>query len=408
MKLIRWLLNLIWFILRFFIGLALLFALLQLFCVPVYDFPVKKVFSGDKYYNPYQGCDTSWWKKSVFHKHTKSWGGITHGNSSEKETFARYEYLGYDIVALSDYQKINNAKFEKQLEYIPNYEHGFGMKKNHHLSIGAKSVLPFDFLFPQTTSNKQFIINLLRSRTDVLVLAHPDWNGAVTDYDVKRLCDYDCIEIFSNYHSSINIWDSALSAGMPVFLLANDDNAEIENPNVVGRCLTLVNTEKTTLAGVTEALKKGKTIGVRVFSNENESWESKKKNIDNIPVLKSFELSGDTLRISFSAKAKTISFIGQNGIVEKTDSNALQSYYILKNTDTYVRTHIVFDNGTEFYLNPVIRYNGSNFNIYHATLNVWITLIKNLIFLGILALLIFIYLRKYHRKKGLSVISKFQ
>jgi hypothetical protein len=408
MKIIRWFLSLIWILLRFLIGLAILIALMQLLCTPVYDFPKKQIFSGTKFYNPYQSCDTAWWRKSVFHKHTKSWGGITHGNSSAKQTFARYNYLGYDIVALSDYQKLNPAKFDKQYEYIPNYEHGFGMKKNHHLSIGARTVLPFDFIFPQTTSNKQFIINLLRSRTEVLALAHPDWNGAVTDYDVKRLCDYDCFEIFSNYHNSINIWDSALSAGMPAFLLADDDNDEIDNPNVVGRCLTLVNAEKTSFAEVTDALKRGRTIGVRVFSIENESWEAKKKNVDDIPLLKRFLLSGDTIQISLSDTAKTISFIGQNGIIQKVDSNSLQAFYILKNKDTYLRTHIVFNNGTEFFLNPVIRFDGNNFRIYHAAVNIWVTILKNLLFLGILVLLVYFFLRGKKRKKEKYLGSDFQ
>ena len=374
-------------------------AIIQFVCAPVYNFPEKHTFSGNKFYNPYQDCDTLWWRKSVFHKHASGWGGINLKANQTQATFDRYKFLGYEIVALSDYQHINPERFEKQQEHIPNYEHGFGMKKNHHLSIGAKSVLPFDFFFPQTTSNKQFIINLLRPRTDVLALAHPDWYGAVTAYDVKRLCDYDCFEIFSNYHNSVNIWDSALSAGMPVFLIADDDNHKIENPNVVGRCITLVNAEKTTLKIVSDALKKGRTIGVRVHSIENESWEAKKKNIEAIPLLKSCLIEGDTLKISVSDTAGTILFIGQNGIVKKTDLNAINTFYVLKNNDTYVRTHIVFKNKTQFYLNPVIRYDGDTFIAYHAELNYKITLLKNLLFVSIIGLLIYIYLRHKRKRK---------
>ena len=398
MKLIVWLLKFIWILLRFLIGFAILIALLQFLVAPVYNFPQKKSFSGDRFYNPYQGCDTAWWKKSVFHKHTESWGGHDFGSNTTKATFDRYMFLGYDIVALSDYQHINPAKFAKQDEIIPNYEHGIGMKKNHHLSIGAKSILPFDFLFPQTASNKQFMINLLRNRTEVLALAHPDWYGAVTDYDVKRLCDYDCFEIFSNYHNSINIWDSALSAGMPAFLVADDDNDEIENPNVVGRCLTLVNAQRTTLAMVADALKKGRTIGVRVTSKENESWEVKKKNIDAIPLLRSVIVTGDSLKVSVSELASSVSFIGQNGTVQKTDSNTLNAYYLIKTKDTYVRTHIVFKNGTQFFLNPIIRYDGSAFISYHPTVNIWVTLLNNLLFLGIVVVLVYYYRRSKRRK----------
>jgi hypothetical protein len=382
-------------------GLLLLYALFQFLCAPVYDFPEKQSFSGKYFYNPYQGCYDTWWRKAVFHKHADGWGGMGFKKNETKATFERYKYLGYDIVALSDYQHINASVYEKQTEAIPNYEHGWGMKKNHHLSIGARSVLPFDFLFPQTTSNKQFIINQLRKRTDVLALAHPDWNHAYDEDDMKQLCDYDCFEIFSNYHSSLNLWDSTLSAGMPVFLLADDDNDKINNPDVVGRCLTLVNSWNTSRQAVTNALKQGRTIGVRVFSLDNEPWTIKKKNIEAIPVLEKLMVKKDTLRLTLSRLAKAIRFIGQNGIVMKKDSNTSVSYYPFNNTDTYIRTEIEFFTGTTFYLNPVIRYNGIGFYHYHAHVNLFLTLLKISLMVAAVVFVFFYYYRKRkHRSRS--------
>ncbi len=406
MKILLRLLRLCWIFLRFFLVLLVVYALFQYLCAPAYDFPAKQAFKGKRWYNPYQSCNPAWWKKAVFHKHADGWGGLKFKKDKTQATFYRYKYLGYDIVALSDYQHINPAKYEKQIDAIPNYEHGWGMKKNHHLNIGARSVLPFDFLFPQTASNKQFIINLLRPRTEVLALAHPDWYSAVKAYDVKRLCDYDCMEIFSNYHNSINIWDSALSAGMPVFLIADDDNEKIENPNVVGRCMTLVNAINNNQYQVTSALKQGRTIGVRVFSRDDESWDFKRKNIEAIPVLESLKVSNDTLHIVFSKAAKKVAFIGQNGLILDSVSNAMKAFYVLNDSDTYVRTEITFINGTIFYLNPVIRYNGKSFDLHHATINIWITILKNSFFVALLVLLFFILRGKKKKKRKGHIYPK--
>lgn len=388
-----------------FIFLLIIFlvfiGLVQYLCFPVYRFPERIPFSGEKIYNPYEICDSSHWKKSVFHIHSKSWGGITNGKSSEQEVFDRYQYLGYHIVALSDYQKINQSKYPLQDELIPNYEHGYGVKKNHQLNIGATDVMPFDFFFPQTTSNKQFVINLLRSKTSVLALAHPDWNKAITPSDVKRLYNYDCFEIISKYRNSVHLWDTALTAGVPVFLIANDDGHDIDNPNVVGRCLTLVYAEKTTENAVTDALRKGMTIGVAVHFTENELWEAKKQNMDNIPILKSAKITQDTFFIQVSDSIQTIKFIGKHGMVIKSDSNCLKSQIPVHKIDGFLRTEIYFKNGTLFYLNPIIRYNGINFEPYGAEVNIGATILNNLIFLVILILCFYLYrfIKKRRKKK---------
>ncbi len=398
MKLVSWLLKLLWFFLKIIFGILILWAAFQYLCAPVYDFPQKKKFAGDKIYNPYGKCDSLAWKKAVFHIHSISWGGVTNGASSEQQIFDRYKYLGYDIVALSDYQKINTAKYPLQQELIANYEHGFGMKKNHHINIGAKSVLPFDFMFPQTLSNKQFIINLLRSRTELLALAHPDWNSAVLPADVKQLCNYDFIEALNNNHNSINLWDTALSAGAPVFLISDDDGHDINNPNVVGRCLTLVNTLLTNKESVISALKAGKSIGVAVASKENESFEAKKAIISKLPVLRYLKLSGDTIQIAVSDTSAKIQFIGQNGLVVGSKQKTLQAAYLFKKNDTYIRTVITFQNGTVYYLNPFIRFNGLAFTEYHPSVNMLWTGLKNGLFLIIIIAFGSAYIRRRRRK----------
>lgn len=396
MKFFAWILKSLWMGLKGLIVILLLWAAVQYLCAPVYDFPVKAKFSGKSIYNPYASCDTLQWKKAVFHIHSKSWGGVTNGASSEQQVFDRYTYLGYDVVTLSDYEKINKEKYPPQRAYIPNYEHGFGMKKNHHLNIGAKSVLFFDFMFPQTISNKQFMINLLRPRTELLALAHPDWNGAVKPEDVKQLCNYDLLEIKSNYRNSTNLWDTALSAGALVFLLCDDDGHDIRNPNIVGRCLTLVNSPITDQVSVIDALRKGKTIGVEVAAKQDESFETRKAIISKLPYLRYVKLAGDTLQLSLSDTAKEIKLLGDKGTVRKIVEKSTHANYVFQPNDTYIRAIITFRNGTIFYLNPLMRYDGKSFAEYHATVNILWTVLKNAFFAVILILIAL----KYFRRRG--------
>lgn len=399
MKIIKFSIRFIFSIFKFIFGLLIILAFFQYLVAPTYTFPKKKKFSGPVIYNPYQSCDSLQWKKGVFHVHTHSWGGVTNGASSSDEVFKRYQFLGYDIVALSDYQKINPAKYPRQKEYIPNYEHGFGVKKNHHLSVGATGVVPFDFLYPQTSSNKQLLINLLRPNTPLLALAHPDWNHAVTANDIKKLCSYDCFEIASTYHHSVALWDSALSAGVPAFLLCDDDGHNIENPNIVGRFLTMVNVEQTIKDEVVSALKLGKSIGVEVNHIENESWEIKKQNIASIPTLLFCKNFNDTVRIKFSEKTDTILCIGQHGKVLQSFFGNDSIQYVCRPEDSYVRFQIKFPSGCIFYMNPLLRYDGKKLPEYKAEINYPITVLKNLIFvLTILVIVKWTVKRRKQRK----------
>jgi hypothetical protein len=81
-----------------FLGLLTL-ELLIYFTAPVYDFPVSQPFSGEKIYNPYEGIDSTHWKKANFHFHVHAWGGLTSGrNNTVGEFWKTYKKLGYDVL----------------------------------------------------------------------------------------------------------------------------------------------------------------------------------------------------------------------------------------------------------------------------------------------------------------------
>ena len=57
------------------------------FRAPVYEFPEPEPFSGDRYYNPYEGLDSTGWQKCNFHFHVKEWWGLTAGRNNTPMEF---------------------------------------------------------------------------------------------------------------------------------------------------------------------------------------------------------------------------------------------------------------------------------------------------------------------------------
>ena len=158
-----------------FIAFFLFITFLPFLISPVYNFPEPKPFSGDKIWNPYADIDSTKWQKGNFQIQSLAWGGITDGNNNPTDSiYALYKKLGYDVIGISDYMKINDY-YKNHSGYIPIYEHGYNLRKTHQVSIGAKEVYWLDFPFLQTTSQKQFIINQLRPKTELLSIVHPNF-----------------------------------------------------------------------------------------------------------------------------------------------------------------------------------------------------------------------------------------
>ena len=390
------------FLLAFFIILLIL-ELLIYFTVPVYDFPVPQKFSGDKIYNPYQGMDPARWEKANFHFHLHAWGGLTSGRGNTADEFRKtYKKLGYDVPCVSDYMRINTTN-KDSIFYIPAYEHGLGVRKKHHLLLGAKKVLWFDYSFFQNLNHKQYILNLLRPQNEIVAIAHPDWENGFSLNDMKLLSNYDLLEVLDNNWRSVPQWDAALSSGHPVFIVADDDAHNIKDPYEIGRCCTFVNSPTLQAKDVLSALKRGNAFGADVYMSDGESFDVKALRAKQIPVLQSVEVRNDTLRIRTSQAAIRFVFIGQDGKLLKRTWYSNDAWYRIRPEDTYVRTEIVFFNhyfgpGTIFYLNPVFRYSGQvPVNELKAEINYPRTWILRL--LSIPALLALIAFSFYFRKK---------
>jgi hypothetical protein len=286
-------------------------------------------------------------------------GGVTDGsNNTFDKVWSRYHDLGYDVIGISDYQKINTLAQDSS-GFIPIYEHGYNFRKTHQVNIGAREVLWLDFPFYQTTSHKQFLINLQLPKTEVIALVHPAFSlEGYSHEDFRKLTSYDLLEALNMQIYSISHWDAALSAGRIAYILADDDVHDIDDPFWYGRVATIINAKSSSQEDILGALVAGNAYGFSPYTPDFDTHEKKTKRFKNLPVLQKVEVEGNTLKVVADSGVYKISFYGQNGELRKEVENQNHANYTLTPEDTYIRTVIDYDRDQVMYLNPVFRYSG--------------------------------------------------
>jgi hypothetical protein len=343
----------------FIFALVVATQLFQYLTCPVYRFPDPIPFSGNYWHNPYEGLDSLHWRRANFQIQSYAWGGVTDGRKNANTTIdSLYRMLGYDIVAVSDYQKINKWGSEKE-SYIPVYEHGYGLLKWHQVLIGARKVNWRDYPFFQTIHHKQHILEVLRRNNELVYIAHPKLREGYQPADFKYLTGYDGIEVLNYMRVSIEHWDSALSAGRYVTIMGNDDAHDVTRPLEIGHRCTYIHSISLDGDSIIAALRGGQAFGADIWRPLDETYEAKAARVPFFAKFKQASITHDTLWVEVSKPAHQFRFIGQGGRIMKLEENTNRSYYVLTPRDTYIRTEIYFYDQNIFYLNPVVRTNGS-------------------------------------------------
>ncbi len=311
------------------------------FLIPHYSFPDRSGFEGQTWYNPYADSD-SLTLQSNFHLHSHAWGGLTDGTLENHGIDSIYRSMGYDCVSLSNYFRIDTLHKPIDATFIPCYEHGYSIQKSHRIVLGAHKVNWFDVVTPQTVHIKQFLFNLIKPNADVLVMAHPAFGRpSYTVEDASLLCNYNCMEVLNHYRNSLAHWDSALSAGRPVWIVGDDDSHNAANDHETGVRWTLIRTNSASRDSVCAALRRGSAFGVM-----GRHGRMALKVLD-------LRVVNDTLRLRCNMPYNQCRVITQGGIESQRDSIKSECSYALHHTDHYARLEIQTDEGT-IYTNPVL------------------------------------------------------
>ncbi|MGL6225592.1 MAG: hypothetical protein ACRC10_03085 [Thermoguttaceae bacterium] len=357
---------------------------------PVYDFAPNTPFSGPMIYNPYAGLDGLIPLKANFHAHSIAYKGLTDGQDKAEIVYNYYIQQGYDIPGLSNYQSIAPSQHDRL--YIPLYEHGYGIFKFHQLGIGADSVVWQDFPLWSSLDNKQYLLDLVQNKAQVVALCHPAFTKFLSPDDTARLSNYDLIEVTRGEYLTTKHWDAVLSGGRLVFGISNDDSHRLSKEYDYLRRCNLIFVQEPTPEHVYQSLKKGKTIAILI---PHFADLEKRTSIGNSlkTLLRNIRLDQDVLSVSLNEPAKRMTFIGQNGQVRHEVTNCQEGTYSFMPDDSYIRTEIEFDSGVVFLLNPFVRYNGQldiyqNVNRMNMLKTVCYISIRLLVFAVVLYLLV--------------------
>jgi hypothetical protein len=337
------------------LALALVVLVLPYAWAPRYRFPAPAPFSGRAWLNPYAGIGPTW-QRANLHAHGRAWSGFTNGKQTNDEIVRRYRELGYDVPGISNYQRISPGGDPAA---VPLYEHGYNIGKHHQLAIGARNVTWFDFPLWQSVSQQQFVIDRVKQSAELVALAHPNSRFAYTTEDLGKLTGYDLIEVVNGPFTAEESWDAVLSAGRPVWGVANDDTHDLTDPRRTAAAWNMIAAPTPNAGDVVAALKKGQAYSV----SRTGALEA-----IGLTMLSSVEISGDTLAVTCVGVPSTFTFIGQDGVNRKTVKSALSAQYTLTDADTYVRV-VIEAPQTVLYLNPVIRYNGRELSVAAASVD---------------------------------------
>ncbi len=379
-----------------------------LFCTR-FTFSDPQPFHGPRLYNPYAQMDSSNWVMCNFHAHSNAWKGVTNGEGTTQDIWNVYDSLGYGVHLTSDYHKIDfTHEYEKN--FIPAYEQGFNLKKVHYLVLGNLKVNWLDYPLPQILSNKQKILNHLTADESLVILNHPDVRNGFSRDDLKYLSGYRYMEVLSPYSTSVDKWDAALSAGKPIFIAGNDDAHNVFDHQSVGKFCTLVNTKNVTKKTVLESMKIGNTYGMQIPEIPDEDLYRKSQRLKTqLPKLQNVRLIDDIVHVNLNKAASVIIFSGQNGKELSRIVHSTHASYAIQKNDPYVRTSIIFTDGTKIFLNPIFRYTDVPFIDARPQINWAKTYLLN--FFGLLILLFwglfwFKFLFKGKLKRGVIQLPK--
>lgn len=349
---------------------AILMASIPYALCPVYDAPETTPHSGKTLFNPYSSVNDSLverrWLKANFHAHSVAWGGLSHGNASVSALSNSYKQLGYDVAAVSNYHRMDTLPDFAE-HFISAYEHGYNVRKAHQICVGAKEVVWLDYVFGHWMSQKQHNVKRLKEVTPVVILAHPIWQGAYSPESMRLLTDYDCMEVFNHFRESLELFDSAWSAGRTPWAVGDDDSHDVKATGENGACWTMIYAATPQKDSILQALQQGRCYAVKLNSLLHKRWHGLGEgrlrdsclNAVNDCCLQSLQMDGDSLTLTMTGSVVLMRFIGQSGAIRKTVVGDTIAGYRFRPDDTYIRVEILSPN-TTVVLNPVVRtLNGS-------------------------------------------------
>ena len=386
MKIIRWTCKCIVSLI-----LAIILAVVATSVSVVYDFAEPKPFSGEDIFNPYTNFDKNiGWSRANFHTHTRVEGLLNECEYSPEQTIEAYAPYGYQVITLSNHNKITpHPTADTRV-----YEHGYNLAKFHKLVFGAEKVWRFDNLLPIFPFQKQMQLDRLAAQSDIVVLNHPLRTHTMTDGQLSKIGGYDIIELDSGKSTENEYWDAALSAGRYSFGVANDDLHHPERSHAIAVRSNMLCTPSSEYSDICRTLLSGCFYAMRTPDYGGGKWDVKAEKNRSIPYVNNIGVTDcGEIFVTLSEAADSIKVTGQNHTTLAVIENADSLGYAMLPADSYGRFTAYFSDGEVIYTNPFARYDAevsaSPFNTAHSV-NIALTILYNAVVVAFAALLAFL------------------
>jgi len=349
---------------------------------PVYRFAPAEPFHGENIYNPYAGTtDSTHWFRANLHAHSYLRFGLTYGAKTPTGVVADYRSYDYDIIGLSNYMTITRYEPADREAYdIPVYEHGYNPLLFHQLVFGSRGLTRFDIPLPIFPFQKQHILNREVRNADIVCVNHPAFSRMFRPWMMTKLQYYRLIEAESGMAASARYWDTGLSSGRASFCLSGDDSHNTSRPHDIATDCTFIGSRSTKYADIVEALRAGRHYAMKIPNFGDGDTTVKHAMNRTLPRVTHIGMSGDTIKVAFSQMALQISFIGQGGVVVRTEEYTTAASRVFAPADSYIRIAATFPNGVHIFLNPFFRYAGEDpFAITPLRVRIGSTMAKNVV-----------------------------
>lgn len=386
MKIIRWTCKCIVSLI-----LAIILAVVATSVSVVYDFAEPKPFSGEDIFNPYTNFNKNiGWSRANFHTHTRVEGLLNECEYSPEQTIEAYAPYGYQVITLSNHNKITpHPTADTRV-----YEHGYNLAKFHKLVFGAEKVWGFDNLLPIFPFQKQMQLDRLAAQSDIVVLNHPLRTHTMTDGQLSKIGGYDIIELDSGKSTENEYWDAALSAGRYSFGVANDDLHHPERSHAIAVRSNMLCTPSSEYSDICRTLLSGCFYAMRTPDYGGGKWDVKAEKNRSIPYVNNIGVTDcGEIFVTLSNVADSIKVTGQNHTTLAVIENADSLGYAMLPADSYGRFTAYFSDGEVIYTNPFARYDAevsaSPFNTAHSV-NIALTILYNAAVVAFAALLAFL------------------
>lgn len=262
--------------------------------------------------------------KANTHTHTTKSDGLL----SPAEIVSRYHNLGYDVLFITDHNKITPEAAPAGMLVIPGEE--LTTTAKHANALFATGVID-----PVGKSPAVFIQEAIDSGAMVM-LNHPVWAIGWSLPDILPLTGVSLIEVYNTsselegYHDTQALWDSLLSSGRLWYGVASDD---AHRDYEIGHGWIMIQASTLDQANIRQGIETGSFYASTGIE------------------LARLDYTGGVVYVE-SRNGETVDFIGRNGSLLLRVAGPFGQYPV-QGGDSYVRVVVAGENGIKAWTQPL-------------------------------------------------------